>query len=152
MDEFSDVKVFRLYGPLYSGSAERFVSKVRRSIEAREEAYAAGQRPSLEQITSIASPTPESLEMYDMSYTGLRERSPSDGTVKDVQTASLLNDKRASVSILPLRGLVIDCSAMNFVDIVGAEAMKNIAKECHKKKIKIVLAVCSGESVGSNWI
>lgn len=51
-----------------------------------------------------------------------------------------------ATSLKPLSVIVIDCSTINFVDVVGAENLQSLAKECKKKEMKLAFVNCSGES------
>ncbi|XP_047440967.1 sulfate transporter [Mugil cephalus] len=55
-------------------------------------------------------------------------------------TATLVNDKNSSCSV---RSIVIDCSAILFLDTAGVNALKEVQKDYGELGVKVVLAQCS---------
>ena len=73
-----------------------------------------------------------------------RRQSSSDqrNSVSAVPNLNLLQSESASLKSLSV--IVIDCSTINFVDVVGAGTLQGLAKECKRKEIKLAFANCSG--------
>lgn len=50
-----------------------------------------------------------------------------------------------------LRGLVIDCSAVSYVDLMGSVAMRELWEEFGAIGVSVVFANCPGENLKLNW-
>lgn len=114
--EISDTKIFRLSAPLYSGNAEKFICTVRQAIAVRE----TGHTMAVETIGQQSDVYQIPAQSFQM------QQKPQN--IEDI-----------------LRTIIIDCAGMNFIDIVGADQLKKLARECNKKQIQLILASCSGK-------
>ncbi|XP_055337640.1 LOW QUALITY PROTEIN: pendrin-like [Paramacrobiotus metropolitanus] len=144
VDEMPGVKIVRLYGPLYSGNAERFVKKIKREIAAETVEPATTPEPvdTLHRRNTAGDGEhyADAVELQELSEGGNVHTIRLDGTVNAAQTSLLSDHERHPY---PLRAIIIDCSAISFVDVMGAEQMKQLAAECGKKGLQLMFAACT---------
>ena len=50
---------------------------------------------------------------------------------------------RPPFPVTTLRAIVVDFSATNFVDVVGVQNLKDLAKECNKRAVALHVSGCS---------
>ncbi|OQV14267.1 Pendrin [Hypsibius exemplaris] len=130
VDEVPGIKIFRLHGPLYSGNAESFFAKIRKAILSYEKV-----------VSSYLSPVPEPETTEIEEITGTEAPQPSSESSQTEIT--MVRTKAEPQHIKPLRAIVIDCSAISFIDIVGTEKLLRLVKECSKRGIRVVFTACS---------
>ncbi|XP_059202621.1 sulfate transporter [Centropristis striata] len=68
------------------------------------------------------------------------EGAGKEGGVEDGANVTLMLDKKSSGS---LRSIVIDCSAILFLDTAGVNALKEVRKDYRELGIKVILAQCN---------
>ena len=152
VEEVAGVKIFRLHGPLYSGNAESFVAKIRKAIISNEAVVSSYlspvPEPEFTELQEIDSDNvtqhgkPPALNSMDITVVTRRQDAMTDGALNTVQNNLLLS--RGGPMTKPLRAIVIDCSAINFMDVVATETLLRLAKECNKKGIRFIFAACNG--------
>ncbi|GAU92774.1 hypothetical protein RvY_04814 [Ramazzottius varieornatus] len=155
VDEFAGARVFRLYGPLYSGNAEAFISKIRRAMTpvpgaARVASSYLTPVPEAEipvepaSNGSVESNAGFEPDLEANAHTGVTRRPSTADQRRNVSTVVDGDGIHAeATSLKPLSVIVIDCSTINFVDVVGAENLQSLGRECKKKEIKLALVNCS---------
>ena len=104
--------MIKLHGPLYSGNAEQFVMKVRKLL--------------------LEADLPQHEHELNAGSTMVLQSTNSSTT-----TIAAGNEDTAE-----LNTIVVECSCVNFVDIVGAQAMGTAMKLCRERKIKLRVADC----------
>jgi hypothetical protein len=71
-----------------------------------------------------------------------RQDASVDATFNTVQNSLLICKAPPKKA---LGAIVIDCSAISFVDVVGTANLLHLAKDCKKKNIRLILAGCAGQ-------
>ncbi|OQV14592.1 Solute carrier family 26 member 6 [Hypsibius exemplaris] len=205
VDEIIGVKIFRLHGPLYSGNAESFVSKVRKAVLANEKAVSVSHALVPEPAAKKWIAMPGEFEefagqlvrrRYSQVPANLTRMRMQAGRSQSEATAEISHDSNAEAALVkrnlrrhsvapismttfktikestgslkpiketqlwvkepiietmeealeePLRAIIIDCSSVSFIDVVGSDALLRLARECSLEKgIRLILAACSG--------
>ncbi|OQV14262.1 Solute carrier family 26 member 6 [Hypsibius exemplaris] len=146
VDEVPGIKIFRLHGPLYSGNAESFVSEIRKAMPSNEKVLP---------ICSVLNPEMESTHVINTT-TATADQHSSGNDYADITMTTrrpVINivqnnsppvlSAGLQLAIQPMRGIIIDCSAINFIDVVGSEKLLRLVNECNKKGIRVVFSACS---------
>ncbi|GAU92773.1 hypothetical protein RvY_04813 [Ramazzottius varieornatus] len=139
------LKIFRLYGPLYSGNAESFAMKIRKSVS--NSSVSTKESPlvlcgkALPEAAPLAQ-TDGDLEdtILSAGYDETLTSELGEGIPEAKSPNGFLVHAKQGTSVV-----VIDCSAVSFVDVVGTENLKFLAKDCAKNNLTLAFSGCSDD-------
>lgn len=115
LETLPDVAVFRYEAPIYYANQSLFKKSLYKCV---------GLDPGKEKAKRMK----------------LKKKSKGQGEDQATANASLTLEEEASGSV---RGIVIDCSAILFLDTAGLNALKEVRKDYGELGVRLVLAHCS---------
>lgn len=128
------VSVFKYLAPIYYANHSLFKKSLYKSV---------GVNPMKEKTKRIKFNTnKEQEEVAGNSNRKSREKEDTckEKDVEAAATVTLMPDKKSSLSF---QGLVIDCSAILFLDTAGLNALKEVHKDYGELGIRVILAQCN---------
>ncbi|XP_041358329.1 prestin-like isoform X2 [Gigantopelta aegis] len=140
-EHFSGVKVVGFNAPLYYANAELFMKNVFRVVGIKPRVL----RKKLKKLTFGDSMTSQQVLITDVSV--VMQMEPTKSCLdKTDDTKPMKNGKQMNGSYLsaveelrPVHHVVIDCSAMHFIDPVGVKMLKQIYHEYNTVGITVFL-------------
>lgn len=126
------VAVFRYTAPIYYANQSLFKKSLYKCV---------GLDPVKEKTQRIKfKKNNQQKEVVENQNVKPEEKEEALKEVEAAATATLMNDKNSSRS---LRSIVMDCSAILFLDTAGVNALKEVQKDYGELGVKVVLAQCS---------
>ncbi|XP_071982934.1 solute carrier family 26 member 6-like [Engystomops pustulosus] len=150
--EVPGVKIFQSGSPIYFANAESYAKSLKmkmgvnvdKLIEKKKKAIQK-RRKGLQKVINLA----KVILAKTQKGSGLEFLTNKDGVIGSLRTLSEsvpqgpVTLRSLGLEKLDFHSLILDFSAVNFVDTVGTKMLKNIFVEFHEVEVKVYIANCS---------